>query len=255
LGFLVLLLCGLVWGWRWARLQLGPGLLIHVPLLILAANRTSELLTAVLLGVLLLVFTARAWLWSAVVALSVATAAYVACDPGFEGAQVPLRLLTQQIERDEHSSLEGFSGRDEMWAAVWGSFLQSPWIGHGYFVTSERGELYVWHTWANWTAHNMGLQVLASTGLVGGLLFVAGVATPMVRAWRRRHASPYNRRALWMLGFLIFWFFVWGMANESWLGPVEPESIVFFTTLGFAASLSPLPMAASVQPREAFAIA
>jgi O-antigen ligase len=102
-------------------------------------------------------------------------------------------------------------------------------------VTSAHGEFLMWGMWANWTAHNFALQVLATTGLVGALLLALGLSLPLARAWTRRSHSSWNRR-LWYL-ILLFgaWYFVWGLFNESWLGPLEPESVLFFAVLGLAA--------------------
>ena len=132
------------------------------------------------------------------------------------------------------TQLSKLSGREEMWTAMWSSFLESPWIGHGYFVSSAKGEIYVWYLRANWTAHNFWLQLLVSTGIFGAALMVwsqAGLALPMLRNVLRRDVD-------WKLGVLvaavIAWQFGWGLNNESFAGPLQPESVVWFVILGIA---------------------
>ena len=111
----------------------------------------------------------------------VAAAAYLPVDPGGRRAQHLVSQATDHVYRGQEGNLTELSGRREMWEAVWTSYQQSPWIGHGYFVSSADGEIHVWGVWGNWTAHSIYLQILASTGMVGMVLFAAGSPT---RRWR-----------------------------------------------------------------------
>ena len=86
--------------------------------------------------------------------------------------------------------LKSLSGRAEMWSAMWDSFLDAPWFGHGYYVTSRTGELYVWWEWGNWTAHNWFLQLLVTTGVIGVLLHFAGLASLAIHTRRFRQKAP-----------------------------------------------------------------
>jgi len=122
---------------------------------------------------------------------------------------------------------------------MWGSYRQSPWIGHGYFVSSASGEIYVWYEWANWTAHNVTLQTLVTTGLVGTVLLACGVGFPSFRLLRSRWADPHTGNVFRLVLIVGAWFIVWGLFNASFLGPIEPESVVFFATLGLAAAHVP----------------
>lgn len=77
------------------------------------------------------------------------------------------------VQRGQTSEeLQQVSGRAELWQAVWQHFLDSPICGHGYFVTSSTGKLDAWEGPSNQDAHNIVLQVLVTTGIVGGGLHV-----------------------------------------------------------------------------------
>ncbi|MEM9412598.1 MAG: O-antigen ligase family protein, partial [Planctomycetota bacterium] len=120
------------------------------------------------------------------------------------------------------------SGRTEMWRAMWKSYWKSPWIGHGYFVTTEKGQVYVWDEWGNWTAHNTALQVLTTTGLIGALLFVTAIAIVFlpISLHVATHGG-YNDPESWFLLFIGLWYLLWGQLSTSIIGPTSPEVIVF----------------------------
>jgi O-antigen ligase len=129
-----------------------------------------------------------------------------------------------------------------MWSTVWTSYRQSPWIGHGYFVSSPRGELRVWGNWANWTAHNMALQTLVSTGVIGMGLLAWAVGGPFVRMPRWRRATLHHQKIAWLLGMIAIWYLIWSLFNESIVGQMTPDSVVFFALLGLAAGHSSSPL-------------
>jgi O-antigen ligase len=121
-----------------------------------------------------------------------------------------------------------------MWAAMWDSYRQSPLIGHGYFVSSATGEIYVWYRWANWTAHNVALQALVTTGLVGAFLLAFGIGYPFFRMLRSRRADRHTGNVFRLVLVVGGWFVVWGLFNASLTGPIGPQSVVFFAMLGIA---------------------
>ena len=89
--------------------------------------------------------------------------------------------------------------------------------------------MYVWWEWGNWTAHNWFLQLLVTTGVIGVLLHLAGLASLAI------HTQRFHRRAPALTTFVVLiagWFLCWGILNSSYLGPVMPESIVFAVTIG-----------------------
>lgn len=239
LGLVLLLASRLLWGWTWTRVQLWPGVVIYITLLLLAANRTTTFLSLVLLIGMVVAFSDRRVLSALLVLTSLGSGAYLTLDPNWTALESTAGVVFEHIQRGEYGSIQSFSGRTEMWETVWQSYLQAPWIGHGYFVTSPRGELFVWGVWLNWTAHNVFLQLLATTGLVGAMLLGCGLCVPLTQTLRWRATSQHHRRLARLILVLVVWYFVWGLFNESWLGPIEPESVIFWAMLGLAVGMVP----------------
>jgi O-antigen ligase len=237
LGAVLLIACRLIWNWKWTRPALVPGLMVHLALIYFAANRTSLVLT-VLLGFGLLAAFGDRKLAAAIVAGCLGGAVYLTCDPQLDVVETGLGSTAKYVKRGAGSDLKDLSGRSELWQVIWKSYRQSPWIGHGYMVSSAKGELYAWYAWGNWTAHNVVLQALVSTGVVGLVLLAGGVFAPVLALVRSRPRGHACQVALFA-AFLGAWFAVWGMFNESFLGPVEPEPLVFFTTLGLVVAHGP----------------
>jgi len=231
MGLVLLVASRLLWGWKWSRWLLVPGVVTHVWLLCLANNRTSEVLAAGLVAGLFCLFADRGLLFSLVVAGCVAAAAYLGADPGQRLAEHHVSEVVDHLNRGQKGDISEFSGRSEMWEAVWNSHQQSPWIGHGYFVSSADGEIRVWGVWGNWTAHNMYLQILVSTGMVGMVLFAAGVAYPAVSLLCST-TTPHARRLTRFAAAIGIWYLVWGVFNTTIVGPLESGSVVFFAVLG-----------------------
>jgi O-antigen ligase len=233
LGLITLLGARILWGWRWSRLLLPFGLAAHGLVLIRAANRTGLLLDAALVLFMLAVYTRRSFACALALGLCVGGAAYVAVDPDLKAWNWLAGEAEAYMDRGGESKddISSLSGRVEMWENMGRSWEQSPWIGHGYFVTSRTGALDVWNQTINHTAHNMLLQVLVTTGLIGVLLFTGGLAVAglaVARNLRGGKAARFGR----LIGVVALWYAGWGMLSEAVAGPLQPESLVFFTYLG-----------------------
>jgi len=169
----------------------------------------------------------------------------VVLDPGFLVAEKSLGGVAQYLSRGQTiDQVRAVSGREEMWSAVWEEYLTSPVLGHGYFVTSGDGSIYVWGSFANHDAHNIILQTLASTGLIGGCLFIWAIWRSGQALWLQFgsdiEACPVNRDVRRLLLLLAVWFAGWTQGCTSFFGPVRPESVVFFVAMGVLAGLSTL---------------
>lgn len=82
--------------------------------------------------------------------------------------------------------------RLETWAIAWDAFLESPWIGHGW---GQFGQ-----------THNVPLQLLAETGVVGTLGFYALMfwcSSQMLSAWKQ--AQPGLLKGLQLTYLMAFW--------------------------------------------------
>jgi hypothetical protein len=233
LGLLLIVSARFSFGWRWTRLLLWPSVLIHCAALYLAHNRASIIATTIVVSGFVLLQASAGWRWLILSAASLATAIYITLDPGFSVVTQGAGEIVQYMARDQSAEqLAAFSGREEMWTAQWASFLRSPWIGHGYFVCSETGFMKVWYTWANWTAHNFWLQVLVGTGIVGGALIAWALISYAVHLVRARGTGVGLQRLISIGAAVLIWQICWGLTNESFVGPLQAESIVFFVVLG-----------------------
>lgn len=249
LGLLLVLAGRVFWGWRWARLLLVPAVLVHGYVLLQAESRTAILITVALGGVLALRAVRGMAFAVAGLAASTIVVLYLALDPGLNTVAWAIDTVTTYMRRGESvEQLSTATGRTDLWRAIWASYLESPVIGHGYFVTSKNGLLDVWSGPANRTAHNVFLQVLVTTGAVGALLFLAGLAWAMgagAFALRRyRDGAPLGS----FLVLIAAWFAVWGMFSESFMGPVYDDSVTFYLCLGLAVAHVPAVALAPARP-------
>jgi O-antigen ligase len=235
LGLLLLAGSRLLWGWRWPTWLLLPGLPLFSVLLVLAASRMAMFMGLVVLAVMVAWLVSRFLLASTVLVVSVGGTLFLVADPRLESLDGVFRKAEEYVSRGESTdSMSSLTGRTELWDALWDSFLESPWRGHGYFVTSKDGLLDVWSGPANRSAHNVALQVMVTTGLIGlGLFLVAWLwlLPPVCRGL----GKDADSRKLGVLLLLLAAFYLgWGQLCESFMGPIQPEAVVFFVLLGLA---------------------
>jgi O-antigen ligase len=239
LGILIFVAGRLGWPWRWARMAFWPGMAVNSFVLALSAARLALALTAALCLLLALVMLPRTRFWTMALAVCTAACTFLAVDPSWISLESPTRALAKYARRGQSSrQVTGLSGRDEIWPLMWESFLESPWIGHGYYVTSAQGKVRVWNDRGNFTAHNLFLQSLTTTGLIGFGLLLWGWSQAAVALRRSRTTGRSRQHLKWLLVVLWLWFLGWGMLNASFLAPFQPEAVVFFLSMGLAARLA-----------------
>ena len=232
-GLIVTVSARMQFGWRWSRRLWPWAVLLHVPVLLISANRLGAVLCVLILGVVLFAFADRAVKWSLVLAACLIGAVYLATDPGLDLVEAAAAETGGFLQRGQSAAqLKQLSGREEMWTKMWASYLGAPLLGHGYFVTSETGTMEVWFSKANFSAHNLLLQVLVTTGAVGLLLFLAGLVAPPAWAAVRLLRTPRYRRVGAFALTLGAWYAGWGLLNESFTGPLQPESVLYFLLFG-----------------------
>ncbi len=229
LSVLILILFCLLSTWRWPRVLFLMGMPILGAVILISANRLSMAITSVLVGLAICALGSRYITAGLLVCIGIIGTVFLMIDPDFGSIQNSVEYLSRDQSTEEIGSL---SGRSSMWEAMWESFMESPLIGHGYFVTSSTGELYMWYVAKNWTAHNVLLQALVTTGIVGTSLLAAGLAVPMIAFATTTAETGSHRHMKWFLAFTYAWYFLWGILNESIMGPLQPESIVFFAIFG-----------------------
>jgi O-antigen ligase len=229
IGAMILILSALLTPWRWPR----PLLLISGPILlavmIISANRLSMAITFSLLATALCLYGSR--YLTAIILITIGTVgtAFLIVDPDFESIYGSAQYLSRDQSSEEIGSL---SGRSAMWEMMIESFMESPLIGHGYFVTSAKGESYMWYASKNWTAHNLALQALVTTGIIGSSLLLLGLSLPAISFFRSRSSWYSSVKLKPFTVIMLLWYCGWGILNESFLGPLQPESVIFFSLLG-----------------------
>jgi O-antigen ligase len=90
------------------------------------------------------------------------------------------------------------AARREAVSVAWGMFLQSPVWGHGVGAFSTRDALEY--------PHNVFLELLSETGLLGALIFLALCLAAALSLMRLLRASepPARAAAVWLLGMVAF---------------------------------------------------
>ena len=229
LAVLILILSCLLSSWRWPRIIFLIGMPILCAVILISANRLSMAITSLLIGFAICLLGSRYITAGLLVCIGISGTLFLMIDSDFGSIQESTEYLSRDQSSEEIGSL---SGRSSMWEIMWASFMESPVIGHGYFVTSSTGELYMWYSARNWTAHNVVLQVLVTTGIVGTALWAVGLAVPTIVFAITSAVTGSHRRLKWFIAFIFAWYFLWGILNESIMGPVQPESIVFFAIFG-----------------------
>ncbi len=249
LAVVTLFSCHFIWGWGWTKQLLLPATVIHVGTMMIGGNRLSLALALLVCGVAFLLTSKIISIAWAMLAAAVVGIGYLCLDPGLLMSDSLVEKLNQfTVQGQSQHELGSFSGRTEMWEKMWDSYLKSPLIGHGYFVTSPTARIFVWGEWGNWTAHNFFLQVLVTLGAVGLLMLVAGigvVAWPVLKKLGGHDRAQY--RSALLLALMGMWFLGWGTLNESFIGPLSPESVMFALLLGFGVALANQASAAKVE--------
>lgn len=236
---------GMVWAVsRIARANRGSWLFlsfavtVHAGLLIAAKSRSSMVMAALSIMFYLAFFYSLRVRACVLLMTGAGCLSLVLIDPGLELVETYAGGVVNYVSRGQSvEQLQGVSGRSEMWEAVWAQYLTAPIFGHGYFVTSSNGMLDVWDGPGNHDAHNVFLQVLVSTGLVGGILFLWALLSTLRRyiescGWLSTGEGDVRRDVMRFVLVLGIWYAGWTQGCVSFLGPIRPESVVFFVALG-----------------------
>lgn len=240
IGLVITLSARLIWGWRWTWFLWMPAIPIHLSCMLIGSNRFSFLAMFVACSLVFLWSAHRALIAALGLGVALCGVAYLCIDPGWRLMDSVTEVSQAAVTQGQSSvQLQDLSGRTEMWATIWQSYLNAPWLGHGFFVTSNSGEIYVWGYWANWTAHNAWLQLLASCGIAGSTLFVSGLLLIVLNLIGPL-VSPQakDRQPVMFVLVLSAWYGTWGMLNESFMGPLQPESVIFSILLGISCAVS-----------------
>jgi len=223
---------------RWSRHRgwiLGC-MMIHAPVLVLANARAALIMAAVaivLCVALLMSPRARGFVMMTLASMILLV---ILLDPGLNMVNEFSRGSGDYLSRGQTThQLREVSGRAELWETLLVEFWKSPMLGHGYLVTSQAGQVFVWGQFANQDAHNVFFQPFVSTGIIGGVILVLAAWRLVSSVYRLFYFNPAGTdlRELALLWVILgTWYLGWGMGCTSFLGPVRPESVVFFGMLG-----------------------
>lgn len=241
---------------RWIVVATMPA---NATLLLLSNSRTSMLMLAVSLLIAVVFLSTRAQKGIGLVTIGVLLLAAMTFSPGSQWLGHQSEKVSGYLMRGQSADdLKHVSGRSEMWSTIWEEYKHSALIGHGYYVTSRTGELYVWGRLDNHDAHNIFLQSLASGGIVGCTLLVWALARLIGSfcksvverlACLRTSTEISDDDFLWCVGLIGLWYVGWSQTCTTFLGPIRPESVVFYVLLGlFAARQNPAPTSGVLSP-------
>jgi len=105
--------------------------------------------------------------------------------------QIP--TVMKRFEQLEGSNLDQKEGRVRMMPVLWDIFSRSPVYGSGpagyEFELTRRAMPHMIKDQRNTNAHNLAWKLLVENGIIGFLLFAAGVKPALVAAWKARLKS------------------------------------------------------------------
>jgi O-antigen ligase len=141
------------------------------------------------------------------------------------------------------------AGREQLYPALWTMFLERPVLGWGPITNTQELALRIGERERpRRAAHNIVLELLTASGLVGAIPFLVGVGLAIRGAWRARHgkhgALPLallgtlflaNMSGDWLASKLLWLVIAYACASGLWRAarrrpPVRPKPQVIFAT-------------------------
>lgn len=232
IGLILLTICRLLWNWGWTRRLLAPGFLTFAATMYVSRSRSAIVVTCAVLFVSF-VFFRKAIIWlTAVGVLGAAVALFPYVD---SISNLPDAFWSYIMRGQTAEEAYTISGRTELWQLAIQSFEESPLFGHGYYNMSSTGAVRVWGTERWQTAHNVLLHLLTGAGLIGSLLFFGALCFVLSPIRRCLRTNLQLRRLAIFLTVTTSWYFLLGFFELSFLGPIDPEVVLFFVIAGIAA--------------------
>ncbi|RNC73208.1 MAG: O-antigen ligase family protein [Desulfuromonadales bacterium] len=157
-------------------------IIASVACLVLSWSRTSIIALVLSIGVLMVRRRVLLSVWGAA-AVSALLLVLVMADFNWDTL---VRVISRRGSLHE---LTTFTGRTAIWDYTWGAFLKEPLLGYGYGSTKmllPSGFRTVFG-WTTTSAHNMVLQTLVTTGLIGAVPVVAALLLQVRDFFKRPH--------------------------------------------------------------------
>ena len=188
---------------------------------------------ALLGGVLVFALAADTWrqrLRNGVIALLAVTLLILAT----------LRLPVMKNRLADSLTTGNMAGREQLYPALWTMFLERPIFGWGPITnTSELAIRIGERERSNRAAHNLVLELLTASGLVGALPFFLGVWCSVRNAWRARMGKHgvlplallatlflANMSGDWIASKLLWLVLAYAFVSVRWIGasPQRPST-------------------------------
>jgi len=124
------------------------------------------------------------------------------------------------------------AGREQLYPALWGMFLERPLFGWGPITNASELALRIGERErSRRAAHNLGLELLTASGLVGFLPFLLGVWLSVRNAWRARKGKHgvlplallatlflANMSGDWVASKLLWLVLAYAVVSVRWTG-------------------------------------
>jgi O-antigen ligase len=232
---MIVILCSLLWNWSWSRILIIPTLIIGSWFLIVARSRYALVETIAAIVAILWIFRKRFVIICIILCLSLIATGIVTTDLSTDAF---IAVHTHILRGQDKHEISDLSGRWELWQDLFNYFIvHSPLLGNGYFVTlPTSGFVEVEHEERpTFGAHNLLLQVLTGTGIVGGILFIWGICRVLAPLIRNIFLRSEQNSLTIVASFIVIWFLGQGVFEVSFLSAIRPSIIIFFVVLGIVA--------------------
>lgn len=234
LAFVLLVALRLAQPTRRVRLFFWPGLALSGAFLLITQTRALVVTAVILASLAAIVLGGRRLIAVAALSLSLLFVAYCIADPYLDRVAAATGKIEAFLKRGQSThELRGLGGRMENWTGVAQGLTEHPtalFHGFGYSMATPSGKRWVDGAFRRYTGHNIILDVLAGTGLLGLIPFLLGAAALLGHA-----LLGFTRRlgAIHFLGILMLLYsLLSGIFGDSIVGPIDPTSVAVFVVIG-----------------------
>ena len=144
-----------------------------------------------------------------------------------------LRMPMMKNRLVESARTGNLAGREQLYPALWTMFLERPILGWGPITNTHELALRIGERErSSRAAHNIVLELLTATGLVGAVPFLGGVWLSVRNAWRARRGEHgvlplallstlflANMSGDWLASKLLWLVLAYAYASSKWLRP------------------------------------
>jgi O-antigen ligase len=156
-------------------------------------------------------------------------------------ALATLRLPMMKNRLVDSVTTGNMAGREQIYPALWNMFLEKPVLGWGPITNTQEVALRIGERERpRRAAHNLILELLTASGLVGAIPFLAGVWLAVRNGWRARRGEHgvlplallctlflANMSGDWLASKLLWLVLAYALVSSKWRGfPITPAVAV-----------------------------